>query len=449
MGDNPIILVSLHKNLINNNIMVKRFLTLLSIFLVAVVTMAQLPKDEISADPRLSGSNHLAYPGPLQSRLTPAPKGYRPFYISHYGRHGSRYLIGPDEYDVPVKVLARADSLGKLTPLGRDVLRRARLLKEEARGRLGELTPLGAEQHRQIARRMYERFPEVFKGNVTVDAKSTVVIRCILSMENELQELLLHNPKLDIKHDASEHDMYYMNQSDPSLSSQKMPRRALVAWNDFCARHVSRAPLMKRLFNDDTYVKYEVDTLDLGNRLFKLAANVQSSPLGEKMSLFDIFTKDELYNFWMADNASWYIGYGACKLNGATQPYSQRNLLRNIIHQADSCIALEHPGATLRFGHETMVLPLTCLLGINGYDLETDDLESLVDKGWINYKVFPMGANIQLVFYRRNASDEDVLVKVLLNENETTLPVPTDCAPYYHWNDFKAYYQKKLDAYGK
>lgn len=429
--------------------MVKRFLTFLSIFLVAVVTMAQLPKDEISADPRLSGSNHLAYPGPLQSRLTPAPKGYRPFYISHYGRHGSRYLIGPDEYDVPVKVLARADSLGKLTPLGRDVLRRARLLKEEARGRLGELTPLGAEQHRQIARRMYERFPEVFKGNVTVDAKSTVVIRCILSMENELQELLLHNPKLDVKHDASEHDMYYMNQSDPSLSSQKMPRRALVAWNDFCARHVSRAPLMKRLFNDDTYVKYEVDTLDLGNRLFKLAGNVQSSPLGEKISLFDIFTKDELYNFWLATNASWYIGYGACKLNGATQPYSQRNLLRNIIHQADSCIALEHPGATLRFGHETMVLPLTCLLGINGYDLETDDLESLVDKGWINYKVFPMGANIQLVFYRSNAADKDVLVKVLLNENEATLPVPTDCAPYYHWNDFKAYYQKKLDAYGK
>ena len=23
--------------------------------------------------------------------LTPAPKGYDPFYLSHYGRHGSRY----------------------------------------------------------------------------------------------------------------------------------------------------------------------------------------------------------------------------------------------------------------------------------------------------------------------------------------------------------------------
>lgn len=424
-----------------------RFITLLLVFMAAAGVAAQQAKDEIFADVRLSASNHLAYPGPSQHELTPAPKGYRAFYISHYGRHGSRYLIGQDEYSAPLEVLARADSLGKLTPLGADVLRRVRLLEAEADGRLGELTPLGAEQHRQIARRMYERFHDVFKGDVCVDAKSTVVIRCILSMENELQELLRLNPRLRVSHDASMHDMYYMNQSDPVLSAGKTPRRAQVAWNDFCSRHVSRAALMQRLFNDAGYVKYEVDTLDFAARLFKLASNLQSSPLGEEMTLYDVFTKDELYNFWLADNASWYIGYGACGLNGATQPFSQRNLLRNIIHQADSCIALERPGATLRFGHETMVLPLACLLGLNGYDLSTSDLESLVGKGWINYKVFPMGANIQLVFFRRGADDADVLVKVLLNEDEATLPVPTDCAPYYHWSDFKEYYLKKLDQY--
>lgn len=425
----------------------------LSTILFALATVmpaaAQQAKDEIYANPRLSGSNHLAYPGPVQDRLTAAPKGYHPFYISHYGRHGSRYLIGRDEYDVPAAVLARADSLGKLTPLGRDVLRRVRLLRAEADGRLGELTPLGAEQHRQIARRMYERFPEVFRGSVTVDAKSTVVIRCILSMENELQELLRLNPDLVIKHDASEHDMYYMNQSDHALSARKTPRRALVAWNDFASRHVSRAALMSRLFADSEYVKYEVDTLDLGNRLFKLASNVQSSPLGSEMMLYDIFTKDELYNFWLADNASWYIGYGACALNGGTQPFSQRNLLRNIIHEADSCMALERPGATLRFGHETMVLPLVCLLGINGYDMSTACLDSLESKGWINYKVFPMGANVQLVFYRRSETDGEVLLKALLNENEARLPLPSDLAPYYRWNDFKEYYLRKLDGYGR
>lgn len=427
--------------------MYKLLLLVLSFLLFQSPLEAQTARDEIRNNVCLSASNYLAYPGPSQKKLTPAPKGYSPFYISHYGRHGSRYLISPDDYDVPVRVLARADSLGKLTPLGKDVLRRVTMLRDEAAGRLGELTELGAEQHRQIARRMYERFPEVFKGNVVVDAKSTVVIRCILSMENEMQQLLLMNPKLTIKHDASMHDMYYMNQSDPALYAQKMPRRAEVMWKEYCSRRVNPERLMLSLFSDSSYVRYEVDASDLNYKLFSLASNLQSSELRHKITLYDIFTDDELYANWQMENTWWYINYGACPLNGATQPFSQRNLLRNIIHQADSCIALDKPGATLRFGHETMVLPLTCLLGINGYDSQISSLDSLESKGWINYKVFPMGANIQLVFYRRNRNDKDVLVKVLLNENEATLPVKTDCAPYYRWSDFKKYYLDKLDTY--
>lgn len=427
--------------------MYKILLSVLLFSLFSSAVKAQDAKEEIKNNVCLSASNYLAYPGPCQKKLTPAPKGYRPFYISHYGRHGSRYLLEPDDYDVPVKVLARADSLGKLTPLGKDVLRRVIMLRDEAEGRLGELTELGAEQHRQIARRMYERFPEVFSGDVVVDAKSTVVIRCILSMENEMQQLLMMNPKLTVRHDASMHDMYYMNQSDPALYAQKMPRRAEVAWKEYCSRRVNPERLMLSLFNDSSYVKYEVDAADLNYKLFSLASNLQSSELRHKITLYDIFTNDELYANWQMENTWWYINYGPSPLNGATQPFSQRNLLRNIIHQADSCMALDKPGATLRFGHETMVLPLTCLLGINGYDRQTASLDSLESNGWINYKVFPMAANIQLVFYRRSPKDADVLVKVLLNENEAMLPLPADKAPYYRWSDFKKYYLDKLAAY--
>ena len=238
-----------------------------------------------------------------------------------------------------------------------------------------------------------------------------------------------------------------MNQSDPALYAQKMPRRAEVMWKEYCSRRVNPERLMLSLFSDSSYVRYEVDASDLNYKLFSLASNLQSSELRHKITLYDIFTDDELYANWQMENTWWYINYGACPLNGATQPFSQRNLLRNIIHQADSCIALDRPGATLRFGHETMVLPLTCLLGINGYDSQISSLDSLESKGWINYKVFPMGANIQLVFYRRSRNDKDVLVKVLLNENEATLPVKTDCAPYYRWSDFKKYYLDKLDTY--
>ncbi len=424
-----------------------KLLVCLAIILITLPSRAQSTKQEIKENPRLSASNYLAYPNPKEASLTPAPKDYHPFYISHYGRHGSRYLIDSDDYDKPSECLSKADSLGKLTPFGKDVLKRVKLMQMEALGRYGELTPLGAEQQKQIARRMFERFPEVFKDSSSIDARSTIVIRCILSMENFLQELLILNPKLKIFHDASYHDMYYMNLTDKKLNSLKMPQKAKVVYEEFQDKLFHPQRVMRLLFNDEDYVKYEVDEKDFVSRLFNLASNLQSSPLGNEITLYDVFSENEIYDNWLQANAWWYINYGPSPLNGATQPFSQRNLLENIITQADSCIALGKNCATLRFGHETMVLPLTCLLGLNGYDKEIEDLNLLESKGWINYKIFPMGANLQFIFYRREKDDNEVLVKVLLNENEATLPISSDLAPYYRWDQVKQYYLKKLATY--
>lgn len=425
-----------------------RKLILISVSVAIVCgAMAQSVRHELRRNIRLSASNHLAYPSPRIDGMTPAPKGKKPFYISHYGRHGSRFLIGENEYDGPLATLARADSLDKLTPLGREVMERVATLRAEASGRLGELTPLGAEQHRQIAKRMYERFPEVFEGKVTVDARSTVVIRCILSMENELLQLMSMNPALDIRHDASWHDMYYMNYDDRELVDERWSKEAKDALEAFAARHVSYDGVMGRLFSDTAYVRAEVDARRLGESLFKLASNVQNCESRATVTLYDIFTDDEIYANWQKENVRWYISYGACPLNGGRQPFTQRNLLQRIIEEADSCIALPRPGATLRFGHETMVLPLTCLLGLDGYDRQISDMEKVEKKGWVNYRIFPMGANIQFIFYRSGPEDKDVVFKVLLNENEATLPLKTDIAPYYHWNDFRKHYLDKLASF--
>ena len=50
------------------------------------------------------------------------------------------------------------------------------------------------------------------------------------------------------------------------------------------------------------------------------------------------------------------------------------------------------------------------------------DLEQLAAEGWNNYDIFPMGCNVQLIFYKPKKGKGDILVKALLNENETTLP---------------------------
>jgi hypothetical protein len=120
-----------------------------------------------------------------------------------------------------------------------------------------------------------------------------------------------------------------------------------------------------------------------------------------------------------------------------------------MIADADSCIQLKETNVQLRFGHDTILLPLDCLMGINGYDKQVDNLDSLAASGWIDYRVFPMAGNLQLVFFRRNSKDRDPLLKVLLNEQEATLPIPAYQGPYYRWADVKKYMLRRLSTYAE
>jgi hypothetical protein len=417
----------------------------ISIFITPLY--AQSVYDEIHENVLLSASNYMAYPGPVQRDLTPAPRGYKPFYISHYGRHGSRFHSKPSIYNNPYIVLAKADSLGKLTPTGRDVMHRLDVIRKDAENHWGDLTLLGARQHEDIARRMYERFPEVFKDSADIDARSTGVGRCVLSMEYALMQLVRLNPLLNIHHDASHRDMYYLNLQDKELFNLRKLKEATQPYIAFRAHNNDFSHLVQTLFNDSSYVRKNIRSYEFGEQLMLVAAILQNVELGNTMTLFDVFTQDEIYNTWKNGNAWWYIGWGASPATGGKMPYLQRNLLRKIIEQADSCIQLPKTNVHLRYGHETVVLPLICLLDINGFGLVTDDLNQLVDKGWINYRAFPMGANLQFIFYRKSPKDRDPLFKLLLNENEAKLPLPAKQAPYYRWSDFRKYYLKKLDAY--
>ncbi len=417
----------------------------LSVAAVSLTAQAQQSREDIKANIQLAGSNYLAYPGP-QKQLSTAPKGYEPYYISHYGRHGSRWLINPKDYSIPVSMLERADTLGKLTQTGCDVLDKLIQLRDAAQDRWGELTPLGAQQHQQIAGRMYDRFPQVFRGETDIDAKSTIVIRCILSMENALQELKARNPKLNIRHDASVHEMYYMNDEKSDFHQLRRTAEASEALKVFNDNHTDYSHLATVLFCDADYVK-AIDMNQLGNLIIKQAANIQSTELRHEMSLWELFTEEEIYNYWQRTNAYWYMYYGPSAETESAGLKIQRNLVKNIIETADTCVVKDHPGATLRYAHESCVMPLVGLLNLNGYGDTIESLEDLDDKGWYNYRIYPMGCNVQFIFYKPTkgaAAGADILVKVLLNEDEASLPIATDQAPYYHWTDVRAYLETKL-----
>lgn len=427
--------------------LMRKILLSMVLAVLAVGLEAQTIREEIRNNTRCSASNYMAYPGPTQLKLAPAPVGKHPFYISHFGRYGSRYHNSRQDYEKPYRTLAKADSLGKLTTLGKDVLRRLALIHQEADGRYGELTPLGAKQQQQIMKRMVERFPEVFTDNSAVDARSSMQLRCNLSMENAMMQLSRMCPHVKIHHNSTRRDTYFLDQQDRRLQKMKMDSVTTARYNAFAQHCENNSRLMQSLFNDTAYIRRHVNSKELNSQLFKIASNLQSMEVSRQVTFYDLLTNDEIYCNWEKENAWWYVNYAFCKLNGGEQPFSQRNLLRKIIEDADSLMLLDKPDVQLRFGDETAILSLVCLLEINNFGLATDDLESLDRKGWAAYKAFPMSANLQFVFYRENPDDKDVLFKVLLNENEVRLPLKSNDLPYYHWTDFRNYYLKKLEEY--
>ena len=218
---------------------------------------AQTAREEIKENIYLSGSNYLDYDHQLTTTpLTPAPKGYEPFYMSHYGRHGSRWLIGEGEYTNPLNTLREANSAGKLTAEGKAVLKKLEDFYPTTVKRLGELTTVGERQHHGIGSRMAKNFPEIFKTkNVPIDARSTVVIRCILSMEAECEELAAANPTARIHNDVSESLQYYLNQGWRDRLRQAS-RNGRSARSEYERKYNHPQRLMKVLFNDQDDSKW-------------------------------------------------------------------------------------------------------------------------------------------------------------------------------------------------
>ena len=101
----------------------------------------------------------------IDAELTPAPKGYKPFYMSHLARHGSRWHSSSKTYNFTLNALKAADKAGELTALGKRYLADMEIIAADAKNRSGELSPVGFEQHRGLAKRMVDNYPEIFHKN--------------------------------------------------------------------------------------------------------------------------------------------------------------------------------------------------------------------------------------------------------------------------------------------
>lgn len=423
-----------------NNNRLKTLAVVLAIFCLGV--KAQTTFEEISADLNKAGGVYLAYPT-VETKQTPAPKGYKPFYVSHYGRHGSRYLLSDRDYQWIIQLMEKAETVNGLTPLGHDVLKRLNMVWEEAQGRAGDLTPLGVRQHQGIAERMSKNFPEVFSGKRHVSARSTVVYRCAMSMVAFGDRLKQLNPQLDMSYEMSEKYMSYLNyhsaRSNAFTHGKKGPW--VEEYRKFEEAQVHPDRLVNTLFSNADFIRCEVNPSELMWGLYWIAVDMQD--METPVSFFDLFTAKEMFDLWQCVNYRFYMGNANPLASNGIVMANAKSLVENILESADAAIKDRSIAATLRFGHDGNVIPLLALLQIENFDVAVAG-PAEVYKHWCDFKATPMASNVQIVFFENKAGD--ILVKFMHNEKEVHVPVKTDQWPFYHWNDVKEYYQKRLST---
>ena len=422
--------------------MKKRILTILMFAVLALTAWAQSasPLDQLKADPRKAYGTDFPYEFTTQ-KLTKAPKGYKPFYISHYGRHGSRYYWNALLYRELDSLLTFAHRRQQLTAEGEAFYQKFEAVKDELSTGVSELSDLGWEQHQRLARTMYNNFPEVFKKGGNVLAISSLTGRCVLSMSGFCQELVQCNPKIEIREQSSRFTLDGVvpgDRQNPVKHDVPKPKPRFEKNRDqFKGTDNLRDIAISRTFTSTEGLPGSLH--HIGSNLINLYTSLPN--IGHEGMMGNIITDEEVAGEWEGANLgsySWLF----------PDQYVMIPILQDIIRKADAVLngSSDHI-ADLRFGHDNCLGPLHILMGINGADRDPEDPYEVKNcyQNWETCKA----CNMQLIFYRKGKNNEDVLVKCLLNGKEASLPVPTDSYPYYKWSDFRQFYTARCNSIEK
>lgn len=387
---------------------------------------------------------YMPYSESIQLHETEPPSGYTPFYINHIGRHGSQTFHSSETLDFVLLHLREARKTGKLTPVGKELHTHLQKLRSNLEGHWGELTEMGRTEQAGIAYRLVNRYPDLFKKSSTplfIHAISSPINKCMNSMYcfvSNIKYLSTSNliiktgynransPILDFFNQNSNYLRFY-NKGNWRNRFEKFKQNEL---------HSSR--LLSLLFTPTYKISEEIQY-----KLILSLFSIRNTLLNQKsdFNIDELFTEADFNSLWQIENVRDYLSHAGSGEENFIALRIAAPLLMDMISSTDKAIHSQKQLATLRFAHAETLIPLIALMGIPEGMAHITNLEQLC-RYWRNYEVAPMAANLQWVFYQNK--NGNVLVKVLLNEKETTLPIESDLAPYYSWNKVKRYYSQQI-----
>lgn len=413
-----------------------RIVCLLCLLLAALQLSAQQAPEPKLPDWSKAAGLDLAY-DMTPKALTPAPAGYKAVYISHYGRHGSRYAYTSKSYTVPLEMLREGAKAENLTERGQKLLDDLETFWKGAEYKVGDLTPLGWEQHDWIARTMVKSFPGVFKKGSRIDACSSGAIRSIMSMASECAtfsrvapqvEVYAHQGKLDIQATRPNEGRNPFVYEGPD-----MPFPYAESSEAFFYRHFPNyKDVLARMFVDPGASLKGRDPYTVFFYFYMLVAGMNSLPEAERIDMDGLLTPEEYARLWEADNYERFREYYGYKT-------SCSSIVDDMIAKADARLAEGSTGADLRFGHDHVLMTLLMIMDIDHFGTVPEDPDEVAD--FFRTYLSPMATNIQMVFYQPKCCKKgEPLVKVLLNGAETRFgDIETVSGPYYSWPALRDY----------
>lgn len=400
---------------------------------------------------------------------TAAPKGYEAFYISHYGRHGSRYPYTATVATALLDMLHEAEGKENLSEYGSELMARVELFMEKAGNHIGELTDLGRQQQYRLAGEMAERYPQAFRKGAVVTAQASSSPRSILSMASFCTALARKCPSIRIDQ--------FQGFAETQATAPNMGRNPLRIKGPGLGNPYRESPaefmqrrfpeftetVLGKMFRDPYAALGDRDVQYLMDHIYMLIGGMNSLPDGVRMDFSDIATPETLARMWELDNYQRFCEY-------IVYTASCCSVFKDIIERADARLALldsaagklegraegraegavgRAEGADLRFGHDHVLMSLLMIADIDSFGELPENPDEL---GHV-FQTFrsPMAANLHFVFYRPKNGRGPILTGLSLNGQparlsalDKELGISPDESAFYRWDDVKAWFEKRF-----
>ena len=397
---------------------------------------------------------------------TAAPKGYEAFYISHYGRHGSRYPYTATVATALLDMLHEAGEKENLSEYGSGLMARLELFMEKAGNHIGELTDLGRQQQYRLAGEMAERYPQAFRKGAVVTAQASSSPRSILSMASFCTALARKYPSIRIDQ--------FQGFAETQATAPNMGRNPLRIKGPGLGNPYRESPaefmqrrfpeftetVLGKMFRDPYAALGDRDVQYLMDHIYMLIGGMNSLPDGVRMDFSDIATPETLARMWELDNYQRFCEY-------IVYTASCCSVFKDIIERADARLALldsaagklegradgraegRAEGADLRFGHDHVLMSLLMIADIDSFGELPENPDEL---GHV-FQTFrsPMAANLHFVFYRPKNGRGPILTGLSLNGQparlsalDKELGISPDESAFYRWDDVKAWFEKRF-----